>query len=1001
MKLLRVHVAMAMGSRATRPRRRRLAFIAGVATFACVALGLGVASQARASTTRYEAERAVLSGGAAVQTDHTGFSGTGFVGGYVDANKATAKTVFTVAAPAAGAYTLALAYSDGNADARTLTLTVDGGSARQIAVAPTGSWNTWSMSSTSVTLGSGQHVIAYSFGGADSGNVNLDYVDVTTPSSGGSTGPQYEAESAALSGGADTAADHAGYTGTGFVGGYTDGNKGNAATTFTVSSSAAGVAPVALRFANGTGSAKTLSVYVNGTKALQTSLNATANWDSWASRSESLTLRAGSNTIAYAFDSTDSGNINLDNIVVGTTVTPTPTTSTTPPSAGGTVYQAESAFFSAGPAVASSFTGATGTYLTGFGAVGARAVFTVNSSANAATAVNLRYSSPAAATLHVRVNGLSQHQVSLPSTGSGSTWSAAADTLTLRTGLNTITYQNVSGDNGSAANLDYLQLPTGAAMASRGATLPYQEQEAEHGVTNAALIGPSRTFSTQEAEASGRRAVKLTSNGQYVQFTLARPADSIVIRYSIPDTANGAEYDPTIGMYVNGTRARSITLNNRYSWVYGPWTEASQFNNDPTTATAADPARHFYDEVRTLTSAMPAGTVVRLQKDAADTAGYYLIDVVDFEQVDAAYTMPAEFLNVTSYGAVANDGADDTGALQSAVNAAQSQGKGLWVPPGQFEFNNHVNLANVTIRGAGPWYSILHGANGLGGLFATGSNVQILDLGISGDNTYRNNNAFHTGIEGNFGTGSMIQNVWIEHTKVGLWPDTGTTGLYIGASRVRDIMADGINIHGGAQNVVFTQSNVRNTGDDAMAMDSENGTDSNDALIFNTVQVPTLASNAAVYGGGNNRIEDNILVDTVASGGGVNVSSAFGAPFNGPIAVARNTLIRTGSQEPNLNSNYGGIWIFAKNSNITTPVTVNDNSIQDSTYSGVVLNWNLTITNISFTNDQITTTGLYGIEIISAGSGTFTNVTVTGAPTGGLSVTGGFTVIRGSGNTGW
>jgi len=63
--------------------------------------------------------------------------------------------------------------------------------------------------------------------------------------------------------------------------------------------------------------------------------------------------------------------------------------------------------------------------------------------------------------------------------------------------------------------------------------------------------------------------------------------------------------------------------------------------------------------------------------------------------------------------------------------------------------------------------------------------VQILDLGISGDATYRNDSAFHTGIEGNFGTGSMIQNVWIEHTKVGMWPDTGTNGLYIGASRIR------------------------------------------------------------------------------------------------------------------------------------------------------------------------------------------------------------------------
>jgi hypothetical protein len=986
-----------------RRRRRPLAVLVAVTALACAAFGLRVAAPAQASTTRYQAENAALSGGAVVQSDHTGYSGTGFVGGYTDANKGTAKTSFTITTASAGSYTVALGYADGNGDARTLSLSVDGGAARQLSLAPTGSWDTWSSAASSVTLSAGSHTLAYSFASADSGNVNLDHLDVTTPSTGSPTG-QYEAETAALTGGAVVATDHAGFTGTGFVGGYTDGDKGSAATTFSVSSSIAGSAPVALRYANGTGVNQTLSVYLNGTKTSQVTLGATASWDTWTTQSQTLALKAGTNTIAYRFDSSDSGNVNLDNIVVGSTVAPTPTPTPTPTGGtptGGAVYQGESAFFSGGPAVASSLSGATGSYLTGFGTAGARVVFTVNSSANAATAVNLRYSATAASTLHVLVNGLAQHQVSLPGTGSGATWATAADTLTLRTGLNTITYQNIAGDNGSAVNLDSLQLPTGAAMAARGATATYEEQEAENGVTNAAVIGPARTFSTQEAEASGRRAVKLTANGQYVQFTLAHPANSIVIRYSIPDTATGSEYDPTIGMYVNGTRSRSITLNNRYSWVYGPWTDASQFNNDPSTATAADPARHFYDEVRTLTSPMPAGTVVKLQKDTGDTAGYYLVDLVDFEQVDAAYAMPAGFLNVTAYGAVANDGVDDTSALQSAVNAAAAQGKGLWVPAGQFEFDAHVNLAGVTIRGAGPWYSILHGANGLGGLFATGSNVQILDLGISGDNTYRNNSAFHTGIEGNFGTGSMIQDVWIEHTKVGLWPDTGTNGLYIGASRICDTMADGINIHGGAQNVVFTQSSVRNTGDDAMAMDSENGTDSGDALTFNTAQVPTLASNAAVYGGGNNRIEDNVLTDTVASGGGVNVSTAFGNPFNGPISVARNTLIRTGSREPNLNSNYGGIWVFAKNSNITTPVTVNDNSIQDSTYSGVVLNWNLTISNISFSNDQIVTTGLYGIEIISAGSGTFTNVTVSGAASGGLSVTGGFAITRGGGDTGW
>ena len=659
--------------------------------------------------------------------------------------------------------------------------------------------------------------------------------------------------------------------------------------------------------------------------------------------------------------------------------------------------ESEASFSSGGPATVTA-SGASGSAVSGYGNVGARTILTVNAAGNGAQTVQLRYAAGTASRLHVYVNGLPVHTISLAATGSGTTWATASDTLDLRTGLNTVTYQNDSGDTAGTVSTDYVQLPSGAALAARGATLPYEEQEAESGSTNATVIGPSRTFSTQEAEASGRRAVKLTSNGQYVQFTLARPANSIVVRYSIPDTANGSNYTPTLGMYVNGTRARSITLTNRYSWFYGPY----EFGNDPTTASASGPARHFYDEVHTLTGTMAAGTKVKLQKDAGDTAGYYLVDVVDFEQVDAAYTIPSGFLDLTSYGAVANDGADDTGALRSAISAAQSQGKGVWVPTGQFEINDHVNIAGVTIRGAGPWYSTIHGgASCLGGLFATGSRVGIFDLRVDGDNTLRNNAVCHTAIEGNFGTGSQIQNVWSEHAKVGMWIDTGTNGLSIVGARLRDTMADGINIHGGAAGVLFTQSTVRGTGDDAMAMDSEGGTDANDAVTFDTAQAPTLANNAAVYGGGNMRIEDNILSDTVSAGGGVNVSTAFGNPFNGPVSVARNNLIRTGSREPNLDSNYGGIWIFAKGSDITTPVTVRDMLVQDSTYAGILLNYNRTISGISFTNVAITTTGTYGIEVISAGSGTFTGVSVTGAPAGGLSLTGGFTLNRGPGDSGF
>ena len=111
-----------------------------------------------------------------------------------------------------------------------------------------------------------------------------------------------QAESAALSGGAAVATDHSGYTGSGFVGGYIDANKGNAATTFSVDANPAGSYTLTLRYANGTAATKSLSLYVRGTKVKQISLPATANWDSWTTEVETVTLTAGTNAVAYKFD---------------------------------------------------------------------------------------------------------------------------------------------------------------------------------------------------------------------------------------------------------------------------------------------------------------------------------------------------------------------------------------------------------------------------------------------------------------------------------------------------------------------------------------------------------------------------------------------------------------------------------------------------------------------------------------------------------------------------
>ncbi|MDP9815230.1 family 16 glycoside hydrolase [Spirilliplanes yamanashiensis] len=140
---------------------------------------------------------------------------------------------------------------------------------------------------------------------------------------------QVEAENSGLSGTAGRSSEHAGYTGAGFVAGF--GSVG-AAATFSVNVPAAGSYPVTLRFANGPNPAagtKTVSLYVNNTKVRQVSLADTGGWTSWATRTETVTLRAGGNTVTYRVDTGDVGHVNLDNLTVGTGGGSTDTTTRT------------------------------------------------------------------------------------------------------------------------------------------------------------------------------------------------------------------------------------------------------------------------------------------------------------------------------------------------------------------------------------------------------------------------------------------------------------------------------------------------------------------------------------------------------------------------------------------------------------------------------------------------------------------------------------------------
>jgi hypothetical protein len=121
----------------------------------------------------------------------------------------------------------------------------------------------------------------------------------------------YEAETAELSGDASFDSEHKGYSGVGYVSGFGHGHPGTGAT-FSVEAPSSGQYEVGLCYANASGSAKTLTVYVNGERIRQMHLPNDSRWNLWLVKTELLPLRPGLNAISYRKDPSDNGGVNLD-----------------------------------------------------------------------------------------------------------------------------------------------------------------------------------------------------------------------------------------------------------------------------------------------------------------------------------------------------------------------------------------------------------------------------------------------------------------------------------------------------------------------------------------------------------------------------------------------------------------------------------------------------------------------------------------------------------------
>jgi hypothetical protein len=547
---------------------------------------------------------------------------------------------------------------------------------------------------------------------------------------------------------------------------------------------------------------------------------------------------------------------------------------------------------------------------------------------------------------------------------------------------------------------------SGTPPDTRGATVPWIEYEAEDGRTNGAKLAATRTFGEIAAESSGRRSVSLSETGQYVEITAVHAANSIVVRYVIPDAPAGGGITSTLSLYVNDIFRQKLTLTSKYAWSYGG---EDKTLNDP----AAGGAHHFFDEARALVEPIPAGATLRLQKDGEDRAEYVVIDLIDLEQVAPPRAMPAGFISIAECGATPDDGSDDGRAIQSCVARAMQQGTGVWIPPGTFESlsalpsNQGIPVAGVTIQGAGMWHSTLHGPYAR--FFCTGDGCHFADFAILGETTLRDDVTPDNGFNGGAGVGSRMERVWVEHTKVGWWVGAGknnvTNGLLITGSRFRNLFADGVNLCNGASNSVVQDSHFRNTGDDALASWSpsfDGGVNTGNVFRHNTVQLPWRANCFAIYGGRDNRVEDNLCADVVTYPG-ILIAHQFKAwPFAGITIVQRNTLVRAGGRM--WNQEHGALKILA-GEGVIGGIVVRDMLIDSPTFSGVQIEGGFELNDVTFERVTINSPNAQGILVSTnaAGSATFDGVVVTNPGDGGLhnAADERFELIRGTGNTGW
>ena len=539
-----------------------------------------------------------------------------------------------------------------------------------------------------------------------------------------------------------------------------------------------------------------------------------------------------------------------------------------------------------------------------------------------------------------------------------------------------------------------------------GASVPFTEYEAESG----ALAGgstvitltspPTPDCSSPQLEASGRAFVQLAGKDQSVTWTndTDKSFAAINLRYSIPDAPNGGGIKATLDMYVNGTFRQVLHLTSAQTWLY----QASVQDNGMAQVPAPGLHPHvFFDEMHARIQGAPVapGSTIMLKQDSSNLASFYWIDLIDLETPPAPLSKPADFLSIADFGAQPNDSHfDNTPAFRRCIAAAQSQGKGVWIPTGTFYLTvaaDNLHAKGITIEGAGPWYSTIYHLVPLPSgyvsftIFCASCTIKNLAFDSNADSSDPSRGSSTAISMG--GSDWVLDNIWSQHEGL-VWANAqaGT----VENCRVNNAWGAGIAIFNGGPdpkpgNTLDIQNNFcRGNGYDAISIESSSFSPPyhRPRIANNTSVCSFWGANLRIGGGSDIMVENNLLRDPVTDANMViGIAPLKDEDANLDSAIVQgNSLVRGGAFKfrslPTASLIIGGDatqtgFQPTKVSNID----VLSNTISDPLFSGIFLGSSF---NAVLQNNVISSPGTSGIVVFGDGNGIWGGNLINGCPVG-------------------